>query len=316
VPKIRALAARLDEVVVLALSAVPGVLPDNCRVKTFDARTRLARGARFEAALVPELARRPAALLAHMSPIYALLAAPLARPLGVRVLLWYVQWRTNPKLERAVRASNLVLTADVRSFPATTSKVRPIGHGIDIERFACTGPRARPRLRLLALGRYSPVKDYDVMVRALADVDAELTIHGSCETELDRRTRTEVEQLVAELGLGDKVTLGDPVEPSSVPGLLADADALLNATRGGADKAVYEACASCRPAFASAPSFADLLPNELRFAGADELASRLEAFASTQADARAALGRQLRERVQRDHSVDTWADRVLEAAGL
>jgi hypothetical protein len=32
VPKIRALAARLDEVVVLARSAGPGVLPDHCRV--------------------------------------------------------------------------------------------------------------------------------------------------------------------------------------------------------------------------------------------------------------------------------------------
>src|SRR5205085_10063673 len=32
VPKIRALARRVDEVAVLAASAVPGALPDNCRV--------------------------------------------------------------------------------------------------------------------------------------------------------------------------------------------------------------------------------------------------------------------------------------------
>ena len=37
VPKIAALAAHVDEVVVLADGAVPGVLPDNCRVRTFRA---------------------------------------------------------------------------------------------------------------------------------------------------------------------------------------------------------------------------------------------------------------------------------------
>ena len=35
VPKIRALAELVSEVVVLADGAVPGVLPENCRVRTF-----------------------------------------------------------------------------------------------------------------------------------------------------------------------------------------------------------------------------------------------------------------------------------------
>ena len=82
VPMLRALAERVDEVVVLADAAVPGVLPANCRVRTFGARSKPGRGARFEAALGRELhGLRGGAVVAHMCPIYAVLGAPLVRPL-------------------------------------------------------------------------------------------------------------------------------------------------------------------------------------------------------------------------------------------
>ena len=47
VPKIAALARRVDEVVVLADGAVPDALPANARIRTFGARTKAGRGARF-----------------------------------------------------------------------------------------------------------------------------------------------------------------------------------------------------------------------------------------------------------------------------
>ena len=79
--KIRALAAHVDELVVLADRIVPESLPDNCTGHSFAALTQAGRGARYLAALAPELVRRPVAVVAHMAPMYALLAAPLARPL-------------------------------------------------------------------------------------------------------------------------------------------------------------------------------------------------------------------------------------------
>jgi glycosyltransferase involved in cell wall biosynthesis len=313
VPKIAALAARVDEVTVLALRARPGVLPANCRVRTFGAPTQLLRGVRYAAVLLPELLlRRPAAVLAHMSPVYASLAAPLARPLGVRVLLWYTQWRTNPLLERAVRRADAVLTVDELSFPFASEKVRAIGHGIDLGRFECATPPGRARLELLALGRYSPVKGYPELIDALRDVDARLVIHGSTENDAERAHEVEVRRAAA--ALDGRVTTDGPVAPADVPRLLASADALLSGTRGGADKAVLEAGASCVPAFSPAPAFASLLPDELRFD--DDLPAKLRAFAALGAGERAALGRRLRDRVEEQHSVERWADRVLEAAGL
>jgi glycosyltransferase involved in cell wall biosynthesis len=319
VPKLRALAQRVDELVVLALSARPAPLPSNCRVRTFGARNRLARAARFEWLLADELVRRrPAAVLAHMSPVYAWLAAPLARLRGARVLLWYTQWRTNPLLERAVRATDTVLTVDRRSFPFQSPKVRAIGHGIDLGRFRCADEHEPRPLRLLALGRYAEVKDHATILRALARVDAELDVHGSCETDEDRRLRPELERLAGELGLDGRARFHGAAAPAEVPELLASADGLVSATLGGADKVVLEAGASCLPALAAADAFSDLLPDELRFPprDAEALAERLRALAALSPAERRDLGLALRRRVAAEHSVETWADRVVEAAGL
>src|SRR4029077_13920456 len=156
VPMLRALAERVDEVVVLADRALPGVLPDNCRVRPFAARSQAGRGLRFEAALATELTHspKPAALVAHMCPIYAVLAAPLARPLGVKVLLWYTHWNVSRTLRLAEWVSNAVLSVDRRTFPIDSPKVRGIGHGIDLSEFSCAeGEAVHVDLRALVLGR-------------------------------------------------------------------------------------------------------------------------------------------------------------------
>src|SRR5919202_6361595 len=103
VAKLRALAARCDQVEVLCLSVGSHDLPPNCRFRTFGAPTRFRRGLAYERALLPALRRRPDALLAHMCPIYLVLAAPLAKPLRVPLLLWYTHWTLDRTLELATR---------------------------------------------------------------------------------------------------------------------------------------------------------------------------------------------------------------------
>jgi len=317
VAKIRALAARVDEVAVIADGAVPGVLPLNCRVHTFAAGTRAMRGARFESALARELARRPgpAAVVAHMCPIYAVLAAPLARPLRVPVLLWYTHWRASRLLQAAERVSTSVVTVDRRSFPLESPKVVPIGHGIDLADFPCADRPVREGISLLAIGRTSPAKGLGTVIRAVAQVpEARLVQHGPSLTDEERRHRAELEELVTQLGLGGRVTIGEPVARSDVPHLLAAADCLVNNMRAGAtDKVVYEAAATCLPVLASNPALDELLPAWLRFPrdDPDALAERIREIA--RAD-RAGIGRELRARVERDHSVEGWADRLLEVA--
>lgn len=299
VPMVRALAERCDEVAVLALRAVPGALPENCRVRTFGGATQLERTARFTAALAREM--RPQAVIAHMSPIYAVLAAPLCVPARVPILLWFTHWRDSRTLRLAERVSTAVATVDRSSFPFSTSKVHPIGHGIDVSEFPCRPDPANDPLRALALGRTSPAKALDSIVAACRLAQVELEIRGPSDTEEERAYRA---------GLG--VPVEDPVTRAELPAVFARTDVLVNAAaEGSLDKVVFEACASCVPVLASNPGFG--LPEELRFerGNVEQLAQKLSALATLD---RGALGHELRAWVEREHSVDHWADAMLALA--
>ena len=313
--QVAALARRVDELVVLAANVVPDRLPANVRVREFGAGLRVGRGARFEAGLARELGGL-GAVVAHMCPIYAVLAAPLVRPLRIPLVLWFAHWRASPMLRAAARVSTAVASVDRRSFPLPSRKLHAIGHGTELSRFTCSDRSGDGPLRLLALGRYSPAKGLEVVVRALAVTDALLTVHGPALTEEERAHRSELSRLVAELGVAERVRLEDAVPYAEVPGLLARADALVDNMRAGApDKVVYEAAASCLPVLASNPVFDDLLGPELRFEreSPQQLTERIQSLARLD---RVAIGRELRRRVEERHHVDGWADGILRAAGV
>jgi glycosyltransferase involved in cell wall biosynthesis len=325
VPKIRALAERVDEVVVLADRTVAGTLPDNCRSLSFAARGKTRRGARFQALLAREILPRPVAVVAHMCPIYAVLAAPFARPLRVPLLLWYTHWARTRTLEAAERAATVVISVDRRSFPIASDKVIPIGHGIDLAEFPCADRDGTGDFRLVALGRYSRAKGLETILRGLklaldGGLDARLEVFGPALNAAEREHRADLERLVGELGLDKRVRLGHAVLRAEVPGVLARARALVNNMEAGApDKVVYEAAASCLPVLVSNPVFdglTDGLDAQLMFRRDDpaELAERIAALAALGPAARAAIGRVLRDRVAADHSVEHWADAVLEVA--
>jgi len=309
IPKIRALAARVDEVVVLAQSADGAELPDNVEVRTFGSATRPGRLLNFERQLAHALPGD--AVVAHMIPVYVLLAAPLVRPRRIPLLLWYTHWKASAQLRAAARLATAIVSVDRRSFPLESAKVRPIGHGIDVSEFACSDRGGHAGVRALVLGRYSPAKGIATILRAAQQVDVvEVELHGAALNELERRHREEL------AGLG--VPLGEAVPRAEVPALFARSDVLVNNMEAGApDKVVYEAAAACLPVLASNPVFDELFSGYPLFFERDSpesLAERLRWFAGLSAAERAEIGRTLRERVARNHSVDTWADGVLAAA--
>ena len=310
IPMLRALAARVDELVVVAQSAAPAKLPANVSVRTFGAPSRMQRFGRFERALAHAL---PAdAVVAHMIPVYVVLAAPILRPRRIPLVLWYTHWKASPLLRVAARLATAVVSVDRRSFPLDSPKVRAIGHGIDVTEFTCAERGANERVRALVLGRYSPAKGLKEIMLGVREVeDVELELHGAALNAFERTYRDDVLR-----GFG--VPLGDAVPRAELPQLFARSDVLINNMEAGApDKVVYEAAASCLPVLASNPVFDDLFegfPLFFERESPKSLAERLQWFAALSAAERAEIGRTLRERVARNHSVETWADGVLAAA--
>ncbi|MDX6484819.1 MAG: hypothetical protein QOE95_2592 [Gaiellaceae bacterium] len=309
IPKIRALAERVDEVVVLAQSGGGDGLPGNVEVRTFGAPSRAQRVWRFERELARAL---PAdAVVAHMIPAYVVLAAPMVRARRTPLLLWYTHWKASSMLRVAASLATAIVSVDRRSFPLASPKVRPIGHGIDVNEFACTDRKGRNGVRALVLGRYSPAKGIETILHAVQQVDGtEVQLHGVALNGLERRHRTDLEKL--------GIPLGDAVPRSQVPELFARSDVLVNNMEAGApDKVVYEAAASCLPVLASNPVFDELFdgyPLLFERDSPESLAGRLRWFAGLAEGERAEIGRTLRERVAERHSVGTWADGILAAA--
>lgn len=332
VAKLRALAARCDEVHVLALAVGRHDLPANVTFATFGAPTRLLRGLRYARVLSRALRPRPDALLAHMCPIYLVLAGPLAKPQRVPLLIWYTHWTIDRTLRAATRLCDAALSVDRRSYPLDSPKVIPIGHGIDVAEFPArdgAGPAAG-RLSLLALGRTSPSKGYLTLLEALEraaerGLDFELEVRGPSTTDEERRHRQELLERIQSGALRERVRLEAPVSRPEVPALIRGFDAVVNPTRGqthgGAlDKVVYEAAACGVPVLACNPHFEPFLgglPVELHFRSGDahDLAERLLAFAASSPEGRREAGRELRRRVETGHSSETWADAVVRVVG-
>jgi glycosyltransferase involved in cell wall biosynthesis len=294
VPMVRALAARVDELVVLCDSATVDL--DGVRVHEFGAPTQAQRGAKFVSALAREL--RCDGVVAHMVPLYAVLAAPLVRPLRIPLVLWYTHWKAHAVVRVAERVCTAIASVDARSFPIRSRKVHALGHGIDLTEFACSDTPPPPR-RALVLGRYSPAKGLETILRAAELAGVHVEAHGSDETFEAYKAGLQRDFPDAELA--------SAVPRADVPELLARSHVLVNNMRAGApDKVVYEAAASCVPVLASNPVFDDLLPPELRFArdDVDRLAELLRTFDPRRRP-------ELRERVADRHSVEHWADGLL-----
>jgi glycosyltransferase involved in cell wall biosynthesis len=131
-------------------------------------------------------------------------------------------------------------------------------------------------------------------------LDALLELRGATGSVAEEQQKGRLVALA-----GDDVEVGGPLPHGELPALFARSDLLINNHRA-ADKVVYEAAASCLPVLASAEAFAELLPDELRFHGAEQLAERLLALDRRRRP-------ELRAAVEARHSVDHWADQLLAA---
>jgi glycosyltransferase involved in cell wall biosynthesis len=262
-----------------------------------------------------------------MCPSYLVAAGPVLRARRLRSMLWFAHPSVTPTLVAAEAIADVVLTSLPGAYPRRTHKVRAIGQAIDVAslRFEPRAPSADGP-RLLGLGRTSPSKGFDGLIRSLAKVradglDASLRIVGPSTTPSEHRHLVELGRLVDELGVRDAVTITGGVRPDQVPGVIRESSALLNAMiSGSADKVVFEAMALGRPVLVANSAFAPLLaglPLDLSFDRSDEsdLAIAIRRLADAGNDPLVETLRELRLRVEQGHSLEGWADRVMRLAG-
>jgi glycosyltransferase involved in cell wall biosynthesis len=133
---------------------------------------------------------------------------------------------------QAAQARDLAPAATVRTarIPPHLPATRPQPQAAERAGFPAPAPTPSPRpanppTRLLFFGIVRPYKGLDVLLRALAQAPAEVTLTVAGEFWADT---TEMDNLIGELGLADRVTLRPGYVPADqIPGLFGAADALI-----------------------------------------------------------------------------------------
>ena len=328
---VQGLARHCERVRVVALEAGDvSTLPGNVDVRVIGRDGKLRRWLRWRRILSEALARDGYdAVLAHMVPRYASLAAGPARRSGAGVYLWYTHATVDERLRRAERVVSKIFTASPESLRLDTPRKVVTGHGIDLDHFGDRGGEPAVPARLLAVGRLTKAKDPLVVVEALSILaaegrDTELDLVGGGLTVIDETYGRELGERVGRADVRGRVRLCGSVPYRDIPRAYARAALVVNASRTGSiDKVVLEAMASRRPML----SCNEAVPYVLRSLGADaerclfragdarDLARKAAWWLDRSVTELAEWGERLRAIVAREHEVDALMLRLVREMG-
>ena len=321
----RALAARCDGVDVVALDGEPELDDQRVRIHSLgkgQGRGRVAQFATFYSTLA-HLLPDASAIFVHMVPRYALLAAPLTLVARRPMSLWYAQGGVSRTLRAAVPLVRHIMTPTRDSFPLAGAPVerrlRVTGHGLDTARYVPLERVIAERGRVLAAGRLSAAKRYDVLVDALSRLGNDawrlrIASGGGYAASADYARSFDTQ--VTRLGVRERVSLLGEVPYEALPDEYRAAWLLGHTSATGSlDKVVLEAMACGTPVVSTAPSSRALLaPVDATLAPTDAqpdaLAESIGVVLRWSDSRRAEAGKALRETVERAHSLNRWADQV------
>lgn len=212
---------------------------------------------------------RSDAVLFHQIPEYVLAASPFLLSLKKTRALWYAHGAVSRRLALAERLVDYVFTSSPAGFRLPSKKVISVGQAIDTEIFqpppSFNGVSSG--IRLLSVGRIAPVKNYEVMIRALALLKKTwqrpwvLSVIGGPLLPRDTEYLGRLKRMVAEEGLAPYVHFHGARSFSEVPLYFQEHDMFLNlSATGSLDKAVLEAMASGLTVISANEAYSSILP--------------------------------------------------------
>lgn len=261
----------------------------------------------------------------HMNPEYVVLAGPLWKLLGKKVVLWYAHYLSSLKLRVAVFFTDKVVTAIKEAFPFNTKKLLVLQQGIDIDKFSQPsgdGFKSEDnRLKILFLGRISPVKNLEILIEALSILNREnhnfhLNIVGG-PTDKDSDYFHKIKEKIKVLENEENVSFLGKVPNCKTPEIYNENDIFVNLTKTGSfDKTTLEAMASGSLVLVSNEAFGGIFDTRLKEllmfkeGNAVDLASKIEKLASLSFEEKNAIKKELRNIIVKNHSLDKLIDKL------
>ncbi len=310
---------RAEHVVVLASRVRIVALPANVSVHSFGERkTRLGRLWRYWELFSYHYVRSDAVFF-HMIPEFVLAATPFLISLKRTTGLWYVHKSVTHVLRIAEKFVDFIFTASELSFRLPSKKVLYTGHAIDSNLFKPheSVPVSSDVVRFLVLGRISPVKDIETVIRACEvlqgkwDRQWSLSIVGGPLMPRDEEYLASLKKMVSDKGLEERIRFVGSKPYTEIPALYRSHDIFISmSTTGSIDKSVLEAMASGLTVITTNEAFRSLLPSShfLAHKGPEFLAERMKALSG---ESRPNMA--LRELVVQNHSLEKTIGKIVVA---
>ena len=256
----------------------------------------------------------------HMNPEYVVLGGIFWRLWSKRIVLWYTHKSVNLKLRIAVLFAHDIFTASREGCPLTTDKLNVVGHGIDTALFHAPIKPFDTPLRIVSVGRITPIKNLDTLIEAVAllkerGIDTAVTLIGAPTKPSDEAYLESLKELAKNREVSGKVRFMGNIPHSLMPKTYREFDISVNlCPAGGMDKAVLESMAAGLLVFVSNTAFSELFgpyTHELMFKEKDAAAcaEKIAAFMH-QAEKASRARTDLQERVE-TMSVHTLIPRIL-----
>jgi glycosyltransferase involved in cell wall biosynthesis len=321
---INALAEHCEYIDVVTMQAGRLALADNVRVYSVGKEKGYGEGRRALEfyRLLFRLLRgwRYDVCFAHMMPLFAVMGAPLLKLWRVPIVLWYTHKAVSFKLRLAEKVAWRVVTASPESFRIPSRKTRVIGHGVDTNLFTPpAAPREGDSFVTVTVGRIAPVKNLDTLIDAAAAIMQDgfrLRVIGEAAPR-DEDYEKRLHEQVATLNLKEVVEFSGALPHERIVEVYQNADVMVNTSKTGSiDKAVLEAMACALPVITSNEAFramlapwGDLLavPSD----SPDQVAASLVLIKKMLPEKRLTLGRDLREIVVREHSLERLITKLI-----
>lgn len=315
-----ALGRRADSLVLLAKRVGAGNLPSGTEVYSLDASGRGGRMRRLYKfwELFSRHFARSDAVLFHQIPEFVIAASPFLIGRRKIAALWYAHGAVTRRLRFAERRVDYVFTSSLDGFRIPSKKAIVLGQAINTDFFQpVTGnqsPVTSHELRLLTVGRISPVKDCEIIIGACSLLKQtwsrpwSLSIVGGQLHAGDRTYIERLKTLVLEKGLSAYVRFHGERPYSEMAQTMRDHDLFLNTSRTGSlDKAVLEAMACGLTVVTSNEAYRTVLPAAyfLERSSPESLAERIKALADEPRP-----NTSLREIVVRDHALSHTIEKL------
>ena len=305
------------------------VLPENVTVYNLGERKNKLTKYLYFSRIILNLLRKKAVdiVFCHMYAVFTFMVTPWVKPLRIPIIQWYAHGKVDCKLRMVHLLADKIVTSTKEGFRIKSHKVIITGQGIDTGRFRPAERRDESRNKhvILSVGRISPVKDYETLIRA-ADIlvnkkgmdNLEFIITGGVPMPSQQTYYEKIVEMTQELRLTERLKFVGPIPHTEIVSYYQICDLFVSTSQtGSADKTTLEAMACEKLPLVCNESFKDILGNYssilmFRARDAADLAQKIMYILRMNNNKRKALGQNMREIIKEEHSVQNLTEKLIE----